>query len=338
MGGSKSEEFLAKAEVGEDTYVRCTQLRLRRERRGRRHARRPRPSPYDDAPAAHAEQTPGHARPSRRWSTTSTRSSRATDRPWAAGDTLKNVVVVAAAPRRHPRAARDRRCPATARSTRSGSRRQLEPDRGRGRSTRRDFAQAPGAGQGLHRPRRARGEERVRHPLPARPPRRRGHPLGHRRRRRTAATSSTWSPAATSPPTAPSRPPRSATATPAPTATAARCESARGIEMGHIFQLGRKYADALGLQVLDENGKLVTVTMGSYGIGVSRAVAAIAEGTHDELGLFWPREVAPGRRARRGHRQGRRRSSTAAEQLAAELSTRGRRRCSTTTGPRSAPA
>ena len=63
--------------------------------------------------------------------------------------------------------------------------------------------------------------------------------------------------------------------------------------MGHIFQLGRKYADALGLQVLDENGKLVTVTMGSYGIGPSRAVAAIAENTLDELGLCWPREVAP---------------------------------------------
>jgi len=70
-------------------------------------------------------------------------------------------------------------------------------------------------------------------------------------------------------------------------------ELARGVEMGHIFQLGRKYADALGLQVLDENGKLVTVTMGSYGVGVSRAVAAIAESTHDELGLVWPREIAP---------------------------------------------
>ena len=70
-------------------------------------------------------------------------------------------------------------------------------------------------------------------------------------------------------------------------------ESARGIEMGHIFQLGRKYADALDLKVLDENGKLVTVTMGSYGIGPSRAVAAIAEGTLDEIGLCWPREVAP---------------------------------------------
>jgi prolyl-tRNA synthetase len=70
-------------------------------------------------------------------------------------------------------------------------------------------------------------------------------------------------------------------------------EAARGIEMGHIFQLGRKFADALGLQVLDENGKLVTVTMGSYGIGPSRAVAAIAESTLDAMGLCWPRAVAP---------------------------------------------
>ena len=68
---------------------------------------------------------------------------------------------------------------------------------------------------------------------------------------------------------------------------------ARGIEIGHIFQLGRKYADALGLRVLDEHGELVTVTMGSYGIGVSRAVAAIAEQSHDDKGLVWPREVAP---------------------------------------------
>ncbi|MGB3829821.1 MAG: proline--tRNA ligase [Ornithinimicrobium sp.] len=68
---------------------------------------------------------------------------------------------------------------------------------------------------------------------------------------------------------------------------------ARGIEMGHIFQLGRKYAEALGLQVLNEHGVLVTVTMGSYGVGVSRAVAAIAEATCDEIGLVWPREVAP---------------------------------------------
>ncbi|WP_413543131.1 proline--tRNA ligase [Citricoccus nitrophenolicus] len=67
----------------------------------------------------------------------------------------------------------------------------------------------------------------------------------------------------------------------------------RGIEMGHIFQLGRKYAEALDLKVLDENGKQVVVTMGSYGIGVTRAVAALAESHHDEKGLAWPRAVAP---------------------------------------------
>jgi prolyl-tRNA synthetase len=80
---------------------------------------------------------------------------------------------------------------------------------------------------------------------------------------------------------------------PCPNCVDGTLESARGIEMGHIFQLGRKYAEALELKVLDENGKLVTVTMGSYGIGVSRAVAAIAEGNFDELGLIWPREVSP---------------------------------------------
>ncbi len=68
---------------------------------------------------------------------------------------------------------------------------------------------------------------------------------------------------------------------------------ARGIEIGHVFQLGRKYAEALGLKVLDENGKLVTVTMGSYGIGVTRIVAVIAEANHDQKGLVWPSEVAP---------------------------------------------
>jgi prolyl-tRNA synthetase len=67
----------------------------------------------------------------------------------------------------------------------------------------------------------------------------------------------------------------------------------RAIEIGHIFQLGRKYAEALGLSVLDQNGKSQVVTMGSYGIGVSRAVAAIAEQTHDEIGLNWPQEIAP---------------------------------------------
>jgi prolyl-tRNA synthetase len=70
-------------------------------------------------------------------------------------------------------------------------------------------------------------------------------------------------------------------------------EIARGIEMGHVFALGRKYADTFGLQALGPDGKPVTVTMGSYGFGVTRAVAAIAEQTFDEKGLCWPRIVAP---------------------------------------------
>lgn len=70
-------------------------------------------------------------------------------------------------------------------------------------------------------------------------------------------------------------------------------ELARGMEIGHVFQLGRKYAEALGLKVLDENGKLVTVTMGSYGIGVTRILAIIAELNNDDKGLIWPAAVAP---------------------------------------------
>jgi prolyl-tRNA synthetase len=77
----------------------------------------------------------------------------------------------------------------------------------------------------------------------------------------------------------------------------ARCgsplEIARGIELGHVFQLGEKYAKTFGLTALDQNGKPVTVTMGSYGVGVTRAVAALAEQTSDEKGLCWPRIVAP---------------------------------------------
>jgi prolyl-tRNA synthetase len=68
---------------------------------------------------------------------------------------------------------------------------------------------------------------------------------------------------------------------------------ARGIELGHVFQLGRKYAEVFGLTALGPDGKPVTVTMGSYGVGITRAVAALAEQTFDESGLCWPRSVAP---------------------------------------------
>lgn len=70
-------------------------------------------------------------------------------------------------------------------------------------------------------------------------------------------------------------------------------ELARGMEIGHVFALGRFFAETLGLKVLDENGKLVTVTMGSYGIGVTRILAILAELNNDAKGLVWPESVAP---------------------------------------------
>ena len=67
----------------------------------------------------------------------------------------------------------------------------------------------------------------------------------------------------------------------------------RGIEVGHIFQLGSKYSEAMGARVLDENGKNVTMTMGCYGIGISRIVAAAIEQNHDDNGIIWPASMAP---------------------------------------------
>ena len=110
--------------------------------------------------------------------------------------------------------------------------------------------------------------------------------------------------------------------------------SARGIEIGHIFQLGRKYTDAFTVDVLGEDGKPVRLTMGSYGVGVSRLVAVIAEQHHDELGLRWPSSVSPfdvhvviankDDGARAGRRRAGRRSGPA----------RASRCCSTTARPR----
>ncbi|MFG3439711.1 proline--tRNA ligase [Nonomuraea sp. NPDC047897] len=97
----------------------------------------------------------------------------------------------------------------------------------------------------------------------------------------------------------------------------------RGIEIGHIFQLGRKYADAAGLDALGPDGKPVRITMGSYGIGVSRAVAVIVEQLHDQLGLVWPREVAPADVHIVG--TGKENQIEAALELGAELESRGLR-------------
>src|SRR5436190_1447533 len=113
----------------------------------------------------------------------------------------------------------------------------------------------------------------------------------------------------------------------------ARCGSpltmSRGIEMGHIFQLGRKYADAFGLDAQGADGEAIRITMGSYGVGVSRAVAAVAEQTIDEHGLCWPTALAPYDvhvvpvgRAKPGEQS---EQLTVAERVASELEAAGRR-------------
>ena len=109
---------------------------------------------------------------------------------------------------------------------------------------------------------------------------------------RTDATCSTWSPVVTSPPTARSRRPRCAPATPA-RATAGRSRPRAASRWVTSSSSGAGSPRRSTCRVLDENGKLVTVTMGSYGIGISRAVAAIVENSHDDIGIIWPREVAP---------------------------------------------
>ncbi|WP_026425498.1 proline--tRNA ligase [Actinokineospora inagensis] len=109
---------------------------------------------------------------------------------------------------------------------------------------------------------------------------------------------------------------------PAPDGSGGTLVAARGIEIGHVFQLGRKYSNALGLSALGPDSKPITITMGSYGIGVSRLVAVIAEQTHDESGLVWPRQVSPAdvHVVIAGKDEAQR---AAGEALAAELDSRG---------------
>ncbi|GCD91856.1 proline--tRNA ligase [Nocardioides sp. LS1] len=292
MGGSKSEEFLAKAEVGEDTYVRCTRCDYAANVEAV-DTTPAAPTAYDDAPAAHVEQTPDTPTIDTLVDLLNEKFPR-DDRPWHAGDTLKNVVFSL----RHPDGTTealaiglpgDREVDAKRLESKLGEGVVFEPFGDA------DFASRPSLAKGYIGP-GALGEKKpaeVRYLLDPR-----------------VGEGSSW---VTGADVAGSHvldlvagrdfsgdgvidvaEVRDGDPCPACGDTdGGVLESARGIEMGHIFQLGRKYADALDLKVLDENGKLVTVTMGSYGIGPSRAVAAIAEGTLDEIGLCWPREVAP---------------------------------------------
>jgi prolyl-tRNA synthetase len=292
MGGSKSEEFLARASVGEDTYVRCTRCDYAANVEA---VDTPAPVAvaYDDAPAAHAEETPDTPTIDTLVAHLDAAYPRS-DRPWAAGDTLKNVVFSVRYPDGTTEALAiglpgDREVDTKRLESKLGEGVVFEPF---GEA---DFAARPSLAKGYIGP-GSLGEKKeagVRFLLDPR-----------------VVDGTRW---VTGADVSGSHvldlvagrdfsgdgfidvgDVRDGDPCPVCGATdGGTLVSARGIEMGHIFQLGRKYADALGLQVLDENGKLVTVTMGSYGIGPSRAVAAIAEGTLDELGLCWPRNVAP---------------------------------------------
>jgi prolyl-tRNA synthetase len=293
MGGSGSEEFLAKAAVGEDTYVRCTVCDYAANVEAV-EVPRPAPLPYDAAPAAHAEQTPDTPTIETLVAHLNEHFPRS-DRPWEAAHTLKNVVFTV----RHP----DGTVEALAvglPGDREVDAKRLEAQLGEGvvfePFGEADFAARPTLAKGYIGP-GSLGEKKpagVRFLVDPR--------VVEGTRWVTGADVSgshvldlvagrDFNPDGTI------EVAEVRDGDPCPVcAVEGRdgvLESARGIEMGHIFQLGRKYAEALDLQVLDENGKLVTVTMGSYGIGPSRAVAAIAEGTLDELGLCWPRHVAP---------------------------------------------
>ena len=287
MGGSMSEEFLAAADNGEDTYVRCSACDYAANVEA---VRVPTPAPvaYDDAPAAHAEQTPDTPTIQTLVDHLNDAFPRA-DRAWEAADTLKNVVVVL----RHPDGTREPLAIGVPGDREVDIKRldaQVYPAEIEAFDEK-DFAAHPALAKGYIGP-GALGEKNasgIRYLLDPR-----------------VVEGTRWVTGAdiagshvidlvagrdfTADGTIEAAEVREGDPCPNGDGT---LHTARGIEMGHIFALGRKFADALDLKVLDQNGKLVTVTMGSYGIGASRAVAAIAEGTLDEIGLCWPREVAP---------------------------------------------
>ncbi|HET9646978.1 MAG TPA: proline--tRNA ligase [Microlunatus sp.] len=286
MGGSASEEFLAVAEYGEDTFVRSPGGYAANVEAVR--IAPPEPVPYDDAPAAHVEDTPDTPTIETLVAVSNERFPRA-DRPWVAADTLKNVLFVVREPdgRSWPLAVG---VPGDREVDLKRLAAQLDPAEAEV-FTEVDFARHPQLVKGYIGP-GALGQDAsagVRYLVDPR-----------------VVTGTRWITGADQPgrhvfdlvagrdftPDGVIEAAEVRAGDPAPDGSGP-LELARGIEMGHIFQLGKKYAEALGLKVLDASGKLVTVTMGSYGIGISRAVAAIAEGTCDEKGLSWPREIAP---------------------------------------------
>ncbi|WOP20285.1 proline--tRNA ligase [Raineyella sp. LH-20] len=286
MGGSASEEFLAVAENGEDTFVRSPggyAANVEAVRIGS-----PAPLPYDDVPAAHVEDTPASTTIDALVQVANDLQRRA-DRPWHGGDTLKNVVFMLEYPdgTKEPLAIG---LPGDREVDEKRLEAQVEPAVAVPFGEE-DFAAYPSLvkgyiGPGVLGEKNASGVKYLTDPRVVEGTRWITGADADQRHVFDLVCGRDF----TSDGVIDVAEIREGDASPDGSGP---LQLARGIEMGHIFQLGRKYADALGLKVLDQNGKQVTVTMGSYGVGVSRAVAAVAEHTCDDKGLCWPRALAP---------------------------------------------
>ena len=289
MGGSKSEEFLAPCEFGEDTYVKCEKCEYAANVEA---VITPVPKDLDfsKVPAAHVEDTPNTPTIETLVEISNSRKDlRREDRDWNAADTLKNVVVMLTHPdgKNEPlvvgvpgdREVDMRRLeavvsPATVRVFEET-----------------DFPKYPALVRGYIGPQALglKSASKIKYLVDPR-----------------IVSGTRWITGSnlagkhiydlvsgrdfTADGTIEAAEIKEGDICPS---CAGKLTIARGIEIGHIFQLGKKYAEALDLKVLDENGKTQVVTMGSYGIGVSRAVAAIIEQNHDEQGIVWPATVAP---------------------------------------------
>ncbi len=289
MGGSKSEEFLAPCEFGEDTYVKCEKCEYAANVEA---VTTPVPKDLDfsKVPAAHAEDTPNTPTIDTLVEVSNSRKDlRREDRDWNAADTLKNVVVMLTHPdgKNEPlvvgvpgdREVDMRRLeavvsPATVRVFEET-----------------DFPKYPALVRGYIGPQALglKSASKIKYLVDPR-----------------IVSGTRWITGSniagkhvydlvsgrdfTADGIIEAAEIKEGDICPS---CAGKLTIARGIEIGHIFQLGKKYAEALDLKVLDENGKTQVVTMGSYGIGVSRAVAAIIEQNHDEQGIVWPETVAP---------------------------------------------
>jgi prolyl-tRNA synthetase len=283
MGGSASEEFLADSPVGEDTYVRCVESGYAANVEAV-VTPAPEPLPIEGQPAAVVHDTPNT--PTIATLVDWANEAGVYDRPVTAADTLKNIMVKL----RHPdgkteilgigipgdREVDDKRLGAS-----------LEPAEVE-LLTEADFAANPFLVKGYIGP-KALQDNGVRYLIDPR-----------------IGTGTSWITGADSQgkhvvglvagrdfiPDGTIEAAEVRDGDPSPDGRGVLV-AARGIEIGHIFQLGTKYTDAFDVDVLGENGKPVRLTMGSYGIGVSRMVAVLAEQLHDDKGLRWPREVAP---------------------------------------------